>query len=77
MASVFYREKPIGNNAHKEGEKYQTLFTISAENGMFADFFHALNELMNTIQLNNIFTYICTHIYYYNFYVCHETRQFR
>lgn len=45
MASVFYREKPIGNNAHKEGEKYQTLFTISAENGMFADFFQALNEL--------------------------------
>jgi len=36
---AFYRENAIKNNAHKEAEKYQALFTGSVENYMFADFF--------------------------------------
>jgi len=36
---AFYRENAIKNNAHKEAEKYQALFTGSVENYMIADFF--------------------------------------
>jgi len=41
---AFYRENAIKNNAHKEAEKYQALFTGSVVNYMFADFFQALNK---------------------------------